>query len=145
MYRQRTAKYHNESQNYNGHHYDSKFEAGYAKTLDLRQKAGEIKSWQPHVKLSLYAYGNHVCDYEIDFVVDYTDGSQEFVECKGPVLPLWALKWKLLEAVAPIQFPGVKLTVIKMAAQHQRWGQGAVNAAATRVARSRGTFGTKAV
>jgi hypothetical protein len=144
MYRVRTAKYYNESQNYNGHHYDSKFEAGYAKQLDFRKKAGEIKSWQPHVKLALYVHGCHVCDYEMDFVLDYPDGSQEFVECKGAVLPLWALKWKILEAVAPVQFPGVKLTVVKLAAQAPRWSMRDVNSARRRVVQSR-ILGRKAV
>lgn len=143
MYRQRTAKYHNESQNYNGHHYDSKAEAGYAKELDMRLKAGQIASWQPHVKLALNVEGTHVCDYEIDFIVTYPDGMEEFVEVKGAVLPLWELKWRILEAIAPKKYPGVKLTVIKLSSRPPRWTMKDVNSARRRVVNSR-VIGRKA-
>lgn len=109
-------KYRAKTSIYNGRPYRSKLEAGYAMELDIRQKAGEIKSWEYERKLELYVYDYHICDYKIDFVVQHTDGSEEYVECKGMELPLWKLKWKLLEATFDKHFrktPEDRLTIIK--------------------------------
>jgi hypothetical protein len=148
MYRVRGGnKYHAESQNYNGHHYDSKAEAAYAMELDLRQKAGQIKSWQPHVKIPLMVNGNNVGVYEIDFQVIHNDGHFEFVEVKGKVLPLWAMKWKIFESTYELQWPDADLTVVRVFSKPPKWNTRDVNKAIKRVRATRQSrsWGSKAI
>lgn len=113
-------KYHAISQTYNGITYHSRFEAGYAATLDLSVKAKEIKSWQRQVKLDLRVNSQHITNYYIDFIITHLDGSREFVECKGMELDLWKMKWLILEATFDEfkQNPDDKLTVLKQT----NWG-----------------------
>jgi hypothetical protein len=98
---------------YDGNQYHSIKEAKYARDLDWRKKAGEIKSWKRQVKQMLYAYGKHICDYYIDFVVEYADGTIEMVEVKGFETDTWRLKWKLFEAQMQETQPNVLLTIIR--------------------------------
>ena len=86
---------------YNEHKYDSKKEAEYGMMLDWRLKAGEIKSWTPHVKTSMYVNGFHICDYKVDFLIIHNDGLKEYVEVKGrPTYDNYSftIKKKLFEA-----------------------------------------------
>ena len=106
-------KYHAKSTEYNGVIYHSKKEAAYAQELDLRQKAGEIKKWERQVKIPLKVYGQHICNYYIDFVVYYPSGEVEYVEVKGFATQLWRLKWKLFEAIYNKEHPEIKLTIIR--------------------------------
>lgn len=91
-------KYHNKTNQYNGHIYDSIFEAEYAQALDYSLKSGNIKKWERQVKLDLKVNGIHITNYYIDFIVYHLDGTKEFCEVKGMELPLWKIKWRLLEA-----------------------------------------------
>ncbi|MBI5573499.1 MAG: DUF1064 domain-containing protein [Elusimicrobia bacterium] len=102
---------------FSGYRYDSKFEAGYAQELDLRQKAGEILKWEKQIKIPLVVNNYIVCNYYIDFIVYYPNGEIEYVETKGYATPLWRLKWKLFEALFS-EKPNVKLLVIK---QKSNW------------------------
>ena len=106
-------KYSNaKKQVYNGHRYDSGFEANHARELDLRLKAKEIKSWEAHKRLPLIVNNCHIGDYEIDFVVYHHDGTTEYIETKGRVDRTWALKWKILEAMNHND-PNVTMTLVK--------------------------------
>lgn len=107
------SKYGNNSQEYNGRRYDSKREAAYAMELDWRKKAGEIKEIIPQFKIDLRVNGLHICNYYVDFKVILKDGSVEFHEVKGMVLPLWQLKWRILEATIDGVEKGASLIVIK--------------------------------
>lgn len=114
MYRQKFGqKYNNTPQLYDGNRYDSKKEAEYAKQLDLRVKAKDIKSWDRQKKIELRVKDRLICNYYIDFVITHNDDSREYIEIKGMVLPLWQLKWKLFEALIDEIDPGAELTVIK--------------------------------
>lgn len=110
---QKTA-FHNKAkkQEYDGFHYDSKFEASYAVELDLRVRAGDIKSYEKQVNIPLIVNGYIVCWYRIDFIVYHNDGTTEYVETKGYAMPVWKLKWKIFEAMYS-DLPGVTLTVVK--------------------------------
>jgi hypothetical protein len=99
-------------QEYGGKQYHSKKEAGYAAQLDLRVRAGDIKSWARQKRISLDVNEHHIADYYIDFVVTHNDGSIEYVEVKGFETPEWRMKWKLFEALYD-RIPGVRLTVVK--------------------------------
>lgn len=94
-----TTKYHNKRQEYGGHSYMSKLEADVAWQLDMRIKAGEVKSYKRQVKIALDVKGKHICNYIIDFVVKRTDGVTEYLEAKGFETEVWRLKWKLFEAL----------------------------------------------
>lgn len=98
---------------YNNEKYHSSFEAHYAQELDFRLKAGEIIRWERQVKISLDVFEKHVCNYFLDFVVYYPDGSKEFLEVKGWETPEWKLKWKLFEAIMNHNEPMSKLTIVK--------------------------------
>lgn len=107
------AKYNNKRRDYNGRWYDSIREANHAEELDWRIKAGEIKEVIPQFKIDLKVNGMHITNYYVDFKVVMKDDSIQFHEVKGMVLPLWAMKWKLLEATIDEVEPGAELIVIK--------------------------------
>ncbi len=102
-----------------GQKFDSKFEASFAQELELRKKAGDIKSWEAHKKIPLTVNDYIVCDYYIDFVVYDFDGGIEYVETKGYATPLWRLKWKIFEALFS-EKPNVKLTLVKQRSFNMR-------------------------
>ena len=106
-------KYNAKKSNYNGVWYHSNFEAKYAEELDWRLKAKEITSWERQVKIPLDVYGKHICNYYIDFKVYYPDGTVEYVEVKGFETQLWAMKWKLFEAIFNEIEPEAKLLIVK--------------------------------
>lgn len=108
----RQNKYNASSTIYNNTAYHSKKEAAYAKELDLRKKAGDIKDWERQVRISLDVNGYHICNYYIDFKIIHNDGSIELVEVKGFRTEVWRLKWKLFEAIYSKRHPEVELTII---------------------------------
>ena len=107
------SKLSNKTVFYNGNKYDSVGEKDYAVLLDLRVKAGDIKSWERQVKIDLKVNGTHVTNYYIDFIITHNDGTLELVEYKGMVMPLWVCKFNLLKALMDELYPGAKLTVVK--------------------------------
>lgn len=107
------SKYRNKTKNYNGRTYDSIREANHAEELDWRIKAGEIREVIPQYKIELKVKGRHIANYYVDFKVIMADGSIQFHEVKGMVLPLWQIKWKLTEALIDEIEPGAELLVIK--------------------------------
>ncbi len=96
--------------------YDSGFEAEEAQELSLRQKAGDIKSWERQVRIPLIVNDYHICNYYIDFIVHHNDGTTEYIEVKGYATDVWKLKWKIFEALYTKD--GNTLTVIK---QKDNW------------------------
>ena len=118
MYRTTKNKYSAKKTNYNGLKFDSKGEAGYCEQLDWRMKAGEIQGYERQVKIPLKVNGLLICTYYADFVVTDKHGAKEIHEYKGLVLPLFQIKWKLLQALQNELFPeGVELIII----QHQSY------------------------
>lgn len=111
MYFERTSWSNAKKQQFNGHIYDSRFEASYAEELELRKKAGDIKGYDQQVVLDLIVNNYVVCTYKIDFIVYHTDGITEYVETKGYATPAWRLKWKLFEALYS-DLPDTKLTIV---------------------------------
>lgn len=99
MYQQRWNKFGAKKTTVDGVQYHSKKEAGYAEELWLRLRANDIKAWHRQIKLPLKAYGNHITNYYIDFVVEHNNGDIEFVEVKGYATDLWRMKWRLFEAI----------------------------------------------
>lgn len=106
-------KYGAKKQEYAGKVYDSKFEAGIAEYYDTLLMAGEIKEVQRQVKIPLEAYGKHIFNYIIDFVIIHNDGHKEYAEAKGYETEIWKTKWKMFEAKLALEEPGSELTLIK--------------------------------
>lgn len=108
-----SSKLHNVRKTYNGITYQSKLEAKYAMDLDLLMKSdnSDIKEWIPQVKISLDINGEHICNYYIDFVIEYNDGRKKYVEVKGLEMPLWRLKWRLFLALYKDQIESGEIEV----------------------------------
>lgn len=98
---------------YNGMWFQSKLEANYAKQLDFRIKAGEVKEWKRQYKIEIKVNGIKICNYFIDFMVTMKDGSIQMVEIKGMEQEVWRLKWKLCMAMKEEIMPGAEWLVIK--------------------------------
>lgn len=107
------SKYGNKSKLYNGRTYHSIKEATLAEELDWRKKAGEISEIIPQFKIDLKVNGKHITNYYVDFKVILSDGTIQFIECKGFETPEWQLKWKLTEALIDEIEPGAELIVVK--------------------------------
>lgn len=78
----------------------SKKEAQFAYELDMRLKAKEIVGWEKQKKIELFGeHGRHICNYFVDFIVSYPDGTEEYIDVKSPTTKtdVWRLKWKMLE------------------------------------------------
>ena len=105
-------KYKAVSARYGGYRYDSKFEAGVARDLDLRMRAGEYIQIERQKTLDLRVNGRHVCNYRIDFVATRPDGTLEYIEAKGCPTEAWRIKWSLLTALHEEMSPGSTMTIV---------------------------------
>ena len=110
----RRSKYRNLRTPYNGRTYDSQAEAAYAYQLDLRVRAGDIRSWRPQVRTPIAVNGRRICVYVLDFEITHMDGSAELVELKGPQTKVWKLKRRLFEVVYLTDHPEVQYTVVML-------------------------------
>lgn len=99
----KAPKYRNRKTTYNGTLYDSKREAAYAATLDLRQRAGEIIGWDRQVLFRLVVNGVRVTTYRADFVVHHRGGRKEVVDTKGVADRRWPMVRKLMLACYGIE------------------------------------------
>lgn len=106
-------KYGRKKTDFKGITYDSKLEAEYAQDFDLRLQMGDIKAVERQVKIPLQAYGSHITNYFIDFVITHNDGHKEYCEIKGMETDLWKVKWKMLEAKLKIEEPDAEMTLFK--------------------------------
>lgn len=99
----RPNKYHAKKQEFNGERYDSKFEARVAADLDLRLRAGDIKAVERQVDFPFVVNGKRLGRfvYRADFLVTHNDGSKEIVEAKGMIMPIFKLKWELMQVCYP--------------------------------------------
>ncbi len=109
----RSPKYHSEPSVYKEWRYHSRREAQHAFELDLRQRAGEIASWESQVEIPLKANGQRICAYRADFVVHHADGRCVIEEVKGFETAEWKLKRRLLEATFLFDNPDIGLRVIR--------------------------------
>lgn len=104
MHKVTYKKYRNSKTEYNGYIYDSKFEAGVARDLDIRLKAGEIKDWERQFKVECMpfnCYGDPVAKckvtHKVDFRVHNLDGSFTLIEAKGFETSDYRMRVKWLE------------------------------------------------
>lgn len=95
---------------YNGVKYDSAAEARYARELDLRLMAKDIKKWERQNRYDLIVEDYLISWVKPDFLVYHNDGTREIVEVKGPKSPSWIIRWKLFLALYKNKFD--KITVV---------------------------------
>lgn len=111
--RKSNNKYNAKKADYNGLRYDSKGEASFAMELDFRMKAGEIIDIQRQVSIPLVVNGVKICTYIADFICTDKHGAKTLYEYKGLIMPLFQLKWKLLNALKHEIFPeGIELEMV---------------------------------
>ena len=84
-----------------GHIHDSRAEARYCNILQLRKKAGDIKSFRNQVTFPLIVNGKTVTSHRVDFLVTGNDGKDYVDEFKGPETDAWKIKRKLFIALHP--------------------------------------------
>jgi len=82
-----------------GIRFDSKLESRYYQQLKFRQKAGDLIFFLRQVPFYLPANVRYV----VDFVEFNSDGSVEFIDCKGYDTPTSKMKRKQVEAIYPIK------------------------------------------
>ena len=97
----RKGKFNNKRAVHGGRLYHSKKEADYARELDLRVRAKELKSWRRQVPFRLCVNGRLVCTYILDFEETDTNDNVSYTEVKGYETDVWRLKWILFEALYP--------------------------------------------
>jgi len=105
-------KYRNKKTMYNGVLYDSMKESCYARELDLRVKAKDIKAWvgdKKKLKFQIVVNGSRICTYTPDFMIVSNDNSIEYVDIKGIETTVFKIKWKLIHAL----YPELKFIIIK--------------------------------
>lgn len=101
------SKYNNKKTIMDGITFDSQHEASYYRQLTLLQRAGVIKQFelQPVYELQPgYKRGKKKIQpitYKADFLVTYSDGRQEIIDCKGMRTPTYILKKKMFEYKYP--------------------------------------------
>lgn len=105
MYNSRFGnKYGAKRTEFNGHHYDSKFEAGVAQELELRKQAKDIKDYDRQFKVEIWCYRENglpafKVSHKVDFRIHHNDGSYELLEAKGMILPDYKWRRKFLEEI----------------------------------------------
>lgn len=97
-------KYGAKKTEFNGRHYDSRFEAGVAQELELRKKAGDILDYDNQFTTETWCYradGTPAfkVKHKVDFRVHNTDGSFELIEAKGVDTVDWRWRRKFLEEI----------------------------------------------
>lgn len=105
MYNSRFGnKYGAKRTEFNGHKYDSKFEAGVAQELELRKQVKDIKDYDRQFKVEVWCYRENglpafKVSHKVDFRIHHNDGSYELVEAKGMILPDYKWRRKFLEEI----------------------------------------------
>jgi hypothetical protein len=125
-YRTTFKKYGNKTTNHNGRKFDSKFEAGVARDLDLRKKAGEILDWEPQFRVDIEIFDRtgkkiHEVSHKVDFRVWELDGSYTLVEAKGFATADWRFRRTLLEKIWLIEHPDHSYQVVQKTANRRMW------------------------
>ena len=93
---------------YRGYRYRSRAEANYARTLDLRLAAKDIRAWERAPSFPLIVSVKRCGHYTPDFLVTLDDGAQELIEVKGWAARDFALRLKVFKAL----FPEWKIRVV---------------------------------
>lgn len=131
-YTQRYSKYRAKRTEYNGEVYDSKFEAGVARELDMRLRAGDIAAVERQFQVVCIPYTQDgrpmpalAVRHKVDFRITHHDGSYELVEAKGLELADYQMRRRWLEAFWLPEHLDHTYTVVKDSGggRGMRWGK----------------------
>lgn len=106
-------KFNAKKQTYNGVKFDSTFEAKVAENLDWLLKSGELVEVKRQVKIPLMVNQKLICNFYCDFRTVDKHGQVNYVEAKGMVLPVYAIKQKLFLALLPEIDNGATFELVK--------------------------------
>lgn len=109
----RGLKYNNQPTNHRNFKYDSKFEAQVRMVLDEHLSAGRLVEIENQKRVELWAEGEHIIDYKVDFRVVHKDGRVIWVEAKGFETADWRIKRNLMEKIYLKNHPGEEYVVVK--------------------------------
>lgn len=98
---------------FKGIRFDSKLEARVFEDLEFQRLSGHLIEIKRQVKIPLEVNGVLICTYYCDFRVIDKHGQVKYVEAKGMVLPVYALKKKLFLALLPFIDNGAIFEEIK--------------------------------
>jgi hypothetical protein len=100
IFKAQKSKYNNKKTLIDDKKFDSASEGDLYFDLKMQMRQGLIADFKTQAKEEMWAYGVHICDYYVDFLVIHNDGTQEFIEHKstGTVSASWRIKYKMLEA-----------------------------------------------
>lgn len=107
MIRRRRSKYNvgpAAERTFQGRVYHSKKERDHAATLEILTKSrgkDRVHRWVPQYRVRLDVNGDHICDYMVDFMVEYANGVVEYHEVKGAWTEAAKLKVALFRALYP--------------------------------------------
>lgn len=119
MFRQRYGnKYGAKKTVFNDRKYDSKFEAGVAEELYLRQVSGDITAVEPQYRVEVWCHradGSKAfkVSHKVDFRIEHNDGSFELIEAKGVETPDYKWRRKFLEEIWLPEHKDHTYTVVK--------------------------------
>lgn len=106
MYKTSYKKYGNKRTEYNGRKFDSKFEAGIARDLEMMKRAGEILDYDCQFKIECIPYDKHgnplpalKVTHKVDFRRHNLDGTYTLIEAKGMEMSDWQRRRKWLEYI----------------------------------------------
>jgi len=92
-----------------GQNFRSHLEATYYNRLKLLQAAGVLTRFEREVRFEMIVNGFLVCAYVCDFILYYSDGTVEHVDCKSQPTktPVYVIKKKLMKACHGIEIKEV--------------------------------------
>lgn len=104
MYTTSFKKYGNKKTTVGDKTFDSKFEAGVARDLELQVKAGEILGFDCQYRVDIPIYNEsgrivHSVSHKVDFRAHNLDGSFSLIEAKGFETQDYKFRRKLLEKI----------------------------------------------
>lgn len=110
---------------FNGYHYDSKFEASVAEELELRKKAGDIKDYDRQFKVEMWAHRadgtrGFKVSHKVDFRIHHNDGSYELLEAKGIETADYRMRRRFLEELWLPDHKDHTYTVVKQRSNYGR-------------------------
>jgi hypothetical protein len=96
------SKYGAKRSTFNGRQFDSKYEAGVAKELEIRKAAGDIKDYECQFKIEAWAHRSDgtpafKVSHKVDFRIHHNDGSYELLEAKGVETTDYRMRRRFLE------------------------------------------------
>jgi hypothetical protein len=99
LIKKKRSKFNNKKVCADGHKFDSLKEYEYYRELLMRQRCGDVVSFEMQVPFAVVVNDKKICKYKADFVERLKSGLFVVVDVKGFRTPIYRLKKKLVEAI----------------------------------------------